>query len=241
MPLVKPGAFFLQFYVNGYLCHKTFFIFIAMNVKLNDTQKVKILNATDVYKIMQQILLRENKIRRNQEHFWVVGLNNANKLLFVELISLGAVNRLQVSPPEVFRMAIYKMAVRVILVHNHPSGEVKPSETDKDFTDRMIKAGILIDIDVIDHLIITEESFLSFDEHGIITTLKNSDTYKLLTKYETEIREMKTEAERKKVATDAVISIAKKMLDDKQSIEVIVKYTGLTKKQIENLQAKLTN
>ena len=69
-------------------------------------------------------MLRENKIRRNQELFWVVGLDNSNKILFVELVSLGSVNTTPINHPEIFRMAIYKMAVKIILMHNHPSGEM---------------------------------------------------------------------------------------------------------------------
>ncbi|MGX1930135.1 JAB domain-containing protein [Flagellimonas sp. 2504JD4-2] len=84
------------------------------------------------------MLLRENKIRRNQEHFWVVGLNTKNKILFIELIGLGAVNRVNADPPDVFRMAIYKLATKVILVHNHPSGVVDASKGDQEFTDRIL-------------------------------------------------------------------------------------------------------
>ncbi|MFL0070261.1 JAB domain-containing protein [Tenacibaculum maritimum] len=62
-----------------------------MNVRLSKEQKIQILDSTDVYKVMQQVLLRENKIRRNQEHFWVVGLDNSNKILLIEFIGLGAV------------------------------------------------------------------------------------------------------------------------------------------------------
>lgn len=108
-----------------------------MNVRLTKEQKIKVLNSVDIYFVMQQILLRENKIRRNQEHFWVVGLDNKNKVLFIELIGLGAVNRVNANPPDVFRMAIYKLAVKVILVHNHPSGSVDTSKGDHEFTDRM--------------------------------------------------------------------------------------------------------
>ena len=72
-------------------------------------------------------MLRENKIGRNQEHFWVIGLDNQNKILFIELVGLGAVNRVGANPPDVFRMGIYKLAVGMILVHNHPSGNLKPS------------------------------------------------------------------------------------------------------------------
>jgi DNA repair protein RadC len=62
-----------------------------MNVRLTKDQKIQLLNSEDVYQVTQQILLRENKIRRNQELFWAVGLNNDNKILFIELISLGCI------------------------------------------------------------------------------------------------------------------------------------------------------
>ena len=148
-----------------------------MNVRLTKEQKIRILNSEDVYKVMQQILLRENKIRRNQEHFWVVGLDTRNKILFIELISLGATNSMQVDPKEVFRMAIYKMAVSMILIHNHPSGELDPSEADKDMTARLIKSGDLLGIQVLDHLIISEKNYLSFDEEGIMQKLSGGSKY----------------------------------------------------------------
>ncbi len=103
-----------------------------MNVRLTEEQKKRVLNAYDVYSVMQQILLRQNKIRRAQEHFWVVGLKADNTILFVELISIGAQNYAHVNPPDVFRMGIYKLAVRMILVHNHPSGNLNISASDRD-------------------------------------------------------------------------------------------------------------
>ncbi len=75
-------------------------------------------------------MLRENKIGRNQEHFWVIGLDNQNKILFIELIGLGTVNRVNANPSDVFRMGIYKLAVKMILVHNNPSGNLSPSDAD---------------------------------------------------------------------------------------------------------------
>ena len=59
-----------------------------MNVRLTDDQKIKILNSDDLYKVMQQILLRENKVGREKEHFWTVSLNNASKILNAKLSSL---------------------------------------------------------------------------------------------------------------------------------------------------------
>ena len=139
-----------------------------MTVRLTKEQKIRVLNSQDVYNIMQQILLRENKIRRAQEHFWIVGLDNKNKILFIELIALGAQNRLDASPPDIFRMAIYKLALKVIFVHNHPNGDVSPGRSDKKTTERLIEAGELLNISVVDHLIISETKYVSFMDEKVI-------------------------------------------------------------------------
>ena len=132
-----------------------------MNVRLTKEQKIKILNAKDVFSIMRQILMRENKIGRAKEHFWVVGLNNGNRILFIELISLGSATSTIVNPPEVFRLAIYKLATQIILVHNHPSGNMKVSKNDTKLTETLKIAGSILGIPVLDHLIISEDDYIS--------------------------------------------------------------------------------
>jgi len=206
-----------------------------MNVRLTEERKIKILNSEDIYKIMQQILLRENKVRRNQEHFWVVGLDNKNKVLFIELVRLGSVNSVQVNPPEVFRMAIYKLAVSMILVHNHTSGDTEPSNADRDLTDRMMKTGKLINIEVIDHLIISEEDYLSFVDTGILAELKRSGNYELLDGEKAAMRNLKEKMEREKAIKENNLEIAKRMKEDVVDIDIIKKYTGLTKWDIKGL------
>jgi len=206
-----------------------------MNVRLTEAQKIKILNSNDVYSIMQQVLLRQNKIRRNQEYFWVVGLSNDNTVLFVELISIGAANRVHVSPPDVFRMGIYKLAIKMILAHNHPSGSTKISETDKNFTDKLIKVGKMIEIEVIDHLIITEKDFYSFADNGLIKELNESGMYELVEKEQKAIQEFKLRVEKEKGEKQKAIDIAKKMKSDGLDIDTIKKYTGLGKREIEKL------
>eukprot|EP01090_Pellita_catalonica_P019836 TRINITY_DN6863_c0_g1_i1.p1 TRINITY_DN6863_c0_g1~~TRINITY_DN6863_c0_g1_i1.p1 ORF type:complete len:130 (-),score=5.73 TRINITY_DN6863_c0_g1_i1:2-391(-) len=114
-----------------------------MDIKLTEQEKIKILNSDDIYGIMQKILLRESKIDQNREHFWVIGLANNNRILFIELISLGTINATLVEPMEVFSLALQKRAVKIILCHNHPSGELTPSENDKNLTDRLIQVGII--------------------------------------------------------------------------------------------------
>ncbi len=206
-----------------------------MNVRLTKEQKIKVLNSKDIYAIMQQVLLRENKIRRNQEHFWVVGLDNQNKILFVELIGLGAVNRVNANPPDVFRMGIYKLAVKMILVHNHPSGNIEPSNEDRDFTDKMLKVGALINIEVIDHLVISETDYTSFGDKGIIKELQGSGLFEIVEREKEEIKAWKLRLERERAVKASKIEIASKMKDDGVDIDIIKKYTGLTKPEIKKL------
>jgi len=145
-----------------------------MNIELTDQQKIKIINSEDVYAIMQKVLLREEIIDQEKEHFWIIGLTTHNKILFVELVSLGSVNATTVEPMNVFRVAILKNAVQVILVHNHPSGDLTPSMADGDVTDRLIQVGRIINVQVIDHLIISPESYISFESIGLFAKLQAS-------------------------------------------------------------------
>ena len=142
-----------------------------MNIKLTEAERIKILNSDDLYGIMQKILLREHKIDQNREHFWVIGLENNHRILFIELISLGSVNKTIAEPMEVFSFALQKRAVKIVLCHNHPSGELKPSDADKDITDRLIQVGIIVETEVVDHLIISNKSYLSFKQIIIFTAL----------------------------------------------------------------------
>ncbi|MEX0313272.1 MAG: JAB domain-containing protein [Allomuricauda sp.] len=206
-----------------------------MNVRLTKEQKIKVLNSVDVYDIMQQILLRENKIRRNQEHFWVVGLNTKNKILFIELIGLGAVNRVNADPPDVFRMAIYKLAVKVILVHNHPSGVVDASKGDQAFTDRMLKVGKLINIEVVDHLIITEADYTSFADAGIMDELRNSGLFEIMGPEKKELEQWKIDTERKRAEKQKAKDIAKSLKASGMSDAEIKKHTGLTDAVVRKL------
>jgi DNA repair protein RadC len=109
-----------------------------MNVRLSKDQKVKIGSSGNIYKIMQQVLLRENKYGITKEHFWVVGLGLDNRIIYIELVSLDGVNSATVNPNEVFTLAAQRGVPKLILVHNHPSGTLDPTEEDKDLTDRLI-------------------------------------------------------------------------------------------------------
>lgn len=148
-----------------------------MPIKLKKSDLIKVNRPGDIFPIMQRILLRENKINRNREHLWTICLDSAGKILNIELVSMGSVNRTVTEPMEVLSVPLQKRAVRLILVHNHPSGELEPSEADKDITDRLIQCGLIMHVPVLDHLIISENAFYSFADTGLLQELEKSTKY----------------------------------------------------------------
>ncbi len=208
-----------------------------MDVKLTEAEKIKILNSDDLYGIMQRILLRENKIDQDREHFWVVGLANNNRVLFIELISLGTVNQTLAEPMEVFSLALQKRAVKIILCHNHPSGELKPSSKDKDITDRLIQVGIIVNTEVIDHLIISDKSYLSFADVGLLEILKQSTKY--VPPYVLAERMKKEAAELAKQKT--TIEIAKQFKRNGIDDQTIANSTGLSIEEVKKLRVRRKN
>ena len=223
-----------------------------MDIKLTEAEKIKVLNSDDIYGVMQKILLREEKIDQNREHFWVIGLENNNRILFIELVSLGTVNATLVEPMEVFSFALQKRAVKIMLCHNHPSGDLQASEADKDVTDRLIQVGLIVKTPVIDHLIISTRSYLSFDTIGLLDTLRESTkyvpTYQLIQKIREEADQLVKEAAKKakeilkikvkEADLKAKIKIAKELKSTGMGIESIAKLTGLSIEDVEKIRVR---
>ncbi|MBI2505569.1 MAG: DNA repair protein RadC [Candidatus Latescibacteria bacterium] len=112
-------------------------------------------------------LLGEIKDQR-KEHFLCLYLNARNQVVHKEVISIGSLSASIVHPREVFRVALHHAVASVILTHNHPSGDVSPSQDDLELTRRLVKAGQLMGIEVLDHLIIGPQDFLSLKERGLM-------------------------------------------------------------------------
>lgn len=104
----------------------------------------------------------------DREHFQVMLLNTKNALLGIETVSIGTLSSSLVHPREVFKQAIKRSASAIILVHNHPSGSCEPSRQDKTVTEQIVKAGEIVGIEVIDHIIIGENCYYSFREHEML-------------------------------------------------------------------------
>lgn len=102
------------------------------------------------------------------EGFWILLLNRANKIIKHLRISEGGVSGTVADPKKIFRFSIENGASGIILCHNHPSGNIKPSEQDLKLTNKIRDAGQLLDINVLDHLIIGEEKYFSFADENLI-------------------------------------------------------------------------
>ncbi|HBM7586429.1 TPA: DNA repair protein RadC [Enterobacter bugandensis] len=103
-----------------------------------------------------------------REEFIVLYLNNQNQLLAHETLFTGTLSHTEVHPREVVKRALYFNAAAVIFAHNHPSGEVAPSQADKAITQRLVQALMLVEIRVPDHLIVGGRQIFSFAEHGLL-------------------------------------------------------------------------
>jgi len=103
-----------------------------------------------------------------KEAFYILLLNNSNEVLGVSKLSEGGITGTLVDVRLLFQIALKSHAVGVILAHNHPSGTLRPSEADKSLTQKLKKAGDYLDIKVLDHLIITTESYFSFADENIL-------------------------------------------------------------------------
>ncbi len=103
-----------------------------------------------------------------KEYFKIILLSTKNQVISAETVSIGSLNSSIVHPREIFNIAIKRGCASIILVHNHPSGDPTPSKEDTEVTNRLVEAGNIIGIEVIDHIIIGEGKYYSFREGGII-------------------------------------------------------------------------
>lgn len=122
----------------------------------------KITSSKSVFEIMQPIIGE-----LPHEEFWILYLNNSNKVISKAQLSVGGITGTLVDVRLVFKMALEKGATSLILCHNHPSGTLIPSDADKQITKKLKIAGDSLEIKVLDHLIVTETKYFSFVDEGI--------------------------------------------------------------------------
>jgi len=124
--------------------------------------------ATPIIRSPQDVaaLVREDLRYLQQEHFVVLFLNTKNRVVGRETLSVGSLNATIVHPREVYRAAVKRSAASIICVHNHPSGDPTPSPEDIQLTHRLSESGHIIGIELLDHVIIGDRSYVSLKERG---------------------------------------------------------------------------
>lgn len=135
---------------------------IARRYLLKDT--VKIACARDILPLVADIAAKQ------QEYFVCISLNGANEVLEKRVVTIGLLDKSQVHPREVFADVIADRAASVIFVHNHPSGDLNPSEADKRTHEQLTEAGKILGLNILDHIIVTRKGYYSFQEKGLITS-----------------------------------------------------------------------
>ncbi len=221
-----------------------------MTINIREEDKIKVDSPESLYPILRDILLRESEIDQDKEHLWAIGLSNNLKLLYIELIGLGTQNMVVVEPMEVYSWALQKRCAYIVLAHNHPSGDLTPSIADKEKTERLIQVGKIVQLYLVDHMIISTESFYSFKETGLMEELEGStkfvppfvlaEEYKenaekernRSKKLEDRLSEKNEELETKK---NQVLSIARILKKEGRSLEYIRELTNLSTDEINKL------
>ncbi|MEQ6167071.1 DNA repair protein RadC [Ekhidna sp. MALMAid0563] len=127
------------------------------------SKKVKITSSDDAFQ-----LLHGDMMDLNHEEFWLLLLKRNNEVIKKEMLSRGGVSGTVVDAKIIFKRALEETASGLILAHNHPSGNLKPSQEDINLTKRLKEAGKSLDISVLDHLIITDHTFFSFADEGLL-------------------------------------------------------------------------
>ncbi len=126
-------------------------------------EKPKVSSSKSVFDVMQPIIGE-----LLHEEFWIIFLNNANKIQLKTQMSKGGITGTLVDTRLIFKQALELAATGLILCHNHPSGTLKPSTSDINLTNKIKKGGEVLDIKVLDHLIVTEKEYYSFADEGIL-------------------------------------------------------------------------
>lgn len=123
----------------------------------------RITSAKDAYDEIRPYLMD-----KPHEEFWILLLNRANEVLRPLHISSGGVAGTVADPKLIFKYALEHLASSIILFHNHPSGNLTPSQADKDLTRKLKEAGRMLDLPILDHLIFTDSSYFSFADEGLL-------------------------------------------------------------------------
>lgn len=140
---------------------------LELGVRAQQALLPKIGQITSSYAIAQQLIQEQRDL--SQEHLVCIYLNTKNEIIQRKTLFVGSLNQSVAHPREIFRGAVRCSAARVVVSHNHPSGNPKPSDNDLAFTKRLIKCGEIMGIELLDHIITGHTNYVSLREEGLWT------------------------------------------------------------------------
>ena len=140
---------------------------LTVSYKRKNERRKKIQSSKDIDEFAREFLYPDGSIEYS-ELFFVMLLDRSHRAFAYKLLSSGGMTGTVVDPRLLFQTALLCHASVIVLVHNHPSGNTKPSESDMHLTKKIREAGLLLEITVLDHVIITSDSYYSFSEEGFL-------------------------------------------------------------------------
>lgn len=132
-------------------------------------KELKISGSKEIYTVLCGLWSSVLGFDRDKEHLYVIGLTRRNYIRYIDLVSFGSISGTIAHPREIYRVAIHRaVAGGIILAHNHPSGNLTPSDHDNELTRRIKAAGKILDIPLIDHVIFTDDGYYSYADEGML-------------------------------------------------------------------------
>ncbi len=150
---------------------------MSLSIEIQKEQKLE--NKRKIKKSSEVFDLEEVQEIKDaiQEHLFLIGLDNKNNIKNISLLGVGTSNKVEIGNKDLLRIALLSGSNKVILVHNHPSGEVEPSKMDKEFTNTIYKFLKIFNIELLDHIIVSENIYKSMAEDELIN--KDYESYKI--------------------------------------------------------------
>ncbi|MEF2229264.1 MAG: JAB domain-containing protein [Candidatus Cardinium sp.] len=232
-----------------------------MIIRLRNQDKIAIHNSYEAHRVMQHIITRDKDINLTKEHFWTIALDIKKIIVNIELLGIGTSYRVLVPIKDIFYISYQKKASYLILIHNHPSGRLDASQADLDLTDNVMRIGEIMGIQVIDHLILRghrgkTNHYYSFKDQDIMEGLQLSTKYLLKPEAEALLMKQITQLHniidlqkennqllfkqgekigQQKGKIEGKLEIATMMLESGESVEKIIRFTGLSASDIKKI------
>lgn len=211
-----------------------------------EKERIKIDKVQDYYRIFVKLLKSEEPFLRDKEHLWVMGINKEGYTSCVYIVALGVKKIALAATMEFFRAALQFQSSKIVIAHNQiEETKLQATEIDLDYTNKIYHKAKSLDIELIDHIIIGNESlsseqavYYSYKETNLLEFIKQDITYKTVDEASEELEREKQDREeegRERGEKDKAVDVARELLKNNIDISIIISSTGLSKQHIEEI------